>query len=165
MPQRITFQGDKSIVANEARNVREAYFKKGGSLREAFDNIFRDKSGTTQYVSSDHVETLEVRPDGFTIFLPHSTSAVRDNFTIAHELGHYFLHTNASGTETITHTREGSNLCEWQANWFAAELLMPEDEFREAAKKFKNNPAKIAAHFSVSEAAARVRMTVLGLDE
>ncbi|MGP1598951.1 ImmA/IrrE family metallo-endopeptidase [Peptoanaerobacter stomatis] len=49
----------------------------------------------------------------------------RDRFTIAHEIGHFFLHDDAN----ISFAR-GENIKpyenpEWQANTFAAELLVP----------------------------------------
>lgn len=49
-------------------------------------------------------------------------------FTVAHEIGHYFLHTDRS----VVLARTSPNECipaykdpEWQANCFAGELLMP----------------------------------------
>jgi len=54
----------------------------------------------------------------------------RDRFTIAHEIGHYFLH----GPDRVSHARLRGNQSvpaymdpEWQGNAFAAELLMPRD--------------------------------------
>ncbi|MBP5771004.1 MAG: ImmA/IrrE family metallo-endopeptidase [Bacteroidaceae bacterium] len=63
-------------------------------------------------------------------------------FSIAHELGHFFLHAQAlcehieSFTETdasLSATPQGDNKVkrmEWQANYFAACLLMPKEEVR-----------------------------------
>lgn len=52
----------------------------------------------------------------------------RDLFTLAHEIGHLFLHNN----QTISFARKDSKIkCyedpEWQANTFAAELFAPAD--------------------------------------
>ena len=52
----------------------------------------------------------------------------RDRFTIAHEIGHYFLHAD----ELVVARSENSIYKsytdpEWQANKFAAELLIPSD--------------------------------------
>lgn len=110
-------------------------------------------------------ETLRVSSENdFVIFLPYSSSAARDNFTIAHELGHYFLHTDFDNDEVLHHTRRGSNRREWEANWFAAELLMPEEDFRNEAINFDNDEILLARRFGVSPAAANVRMSALGIN-
>jgi hypothetical protein len=95
----------------------------------------------------------------FDILLPLYTSPVRDRFTIAHELGHYFLHAGQGAVPIIAY-RQGSTRIEWEANWFAAGLLMPAAAFREA---WGRSPglSVIAVQFGVSEEAARVRMVAL----
>ncbi len=66
-------------------------------------------------------------------------STVRQRFTIAHELGHFFLH-RASSTVFVDaapiffrdeSSSNGSQREEIEANAFAAELLMPEDAIRQ----------------------------------
>ncbi|WP_157212110.1 ImmA/IrrE family metallo-endopeptidase [Desulfomonile tiedjei] len=93
----------------------------------------------------------------FTIFLSPYTSILRDNFTIAHELGHYFLHYKDEGEETVVFNRYGSDVFEWEANRFAAALLMPKEEFKQAVQVFNGNLSAVAGHFEVSVAAADVR--------
>lgn len=87
----------------------------------------------------------------------------RQNFTIAHELAHYCLHTeNMSDFEDTVLFRNGdSNSVESQANNFAAELLMPETEFRDFISNHSSNIDDIANHFNVSGMAVRVRAKVL----
>lgn len=64
----------------------------------------------------------------------------RQNFTLAHELGHYLLHrqTNPNGLECTNRNMadwdEGRNKIEGEANTFASYLLMPLDDFREQIK-------------------------------
>jgi Zn-dependent peptidase ImmA (M78 family) len=98
----------------------------------------------------------------FDVLLPRYTSPLRDRFTIAHELGHYFLHSN-QGESPIIATRQGSSRIEWEANWFAAALLMPSDAFRKSYEDNGKNLAVVAARFGVSQEAARVRKDVLGI--
>ncbi|MCO8287257.1 ImmA/IrrE family metallo-endopeptidase [Tetragenococcus halophilus] len=66
-----------------------------------------------------------------------SNNEARNRFTIAHELGHYFLH--ARGKENFTDSVFYRNLDyndeEFEANEFAACLLMPEKQFREEVEK------------------------------
>lgn len=62
----------------------------------------------------------------------------RHTFTLAHELGHYFLahaptykQDDASGILcTVDDIRKGHRPVEWEANRFATALLMPETSFR-----------------------------------
>lgn len=59
----------------------------------------------------------------------------RDRFTLAHELGHLFLHSKPGYARTL---RDSSQIepfrsSEWQANTFAGSLLMPIDFLRSTA--------------------------------
>lgn len=103
-------------------------------------------------------ETGSIRVDGagvFTIFLPPYTGRLRDRFTVAHELGHYVLHSRF-GKNRIRVAREGSGRTEWEANWFAAAFLMPEKLFRQKIAEGASEGA-LAAFFQVSPAAVQVR--------
>lgn len=120
-------------------------------------------------------ESIVVHGDGdFDIYLPDDTPALRDRFTIAHELGHYFLHypmvTREAGrgigmkaTRFVDESERPLVRCEWEANWFAAALLMPEDSFREIWQEAAGEVEKVARHFYVSSAAAETRARSLGL--
>lgn len=77
----------------------------------------------------------------------------KDRFTIAHELGHLFLHANGVAlARTSNEDLKPYEDTEWQADQFAAELLMPFDE----VVKLKS-PEEIAKKFKVSMAAAKTR--------
>lgn len=64
----------------------------------------------------------------------------RQNFTLAHELGHYLLHrqTNPGGLQCTNRNMadwdEARNKIEGEANTFASYLLMPLDDFRAQIK-------------------------------
>lgn len=79
----------------------------------------------------------------------------RDRFTVAHELGHYLLHQ----VQNIVLARTGNNKIEafrnpeWQADTFAAELLMPINLIEGTDNKFS-----ISERFGVSYKAAKVRL-------
>jgi Zn-dependent peptidase ImmA (M78 family) len=109
---------------------------------------------------------------------------VRQNFTLAHEFGHYVLHRDwldahkedgfvdfaeyvDGGTplfrrDTPVLTDEASILREREANNFAAELLMPEEELR---KLWDVNPdiERAAEIFEVSKIAMAIRLERLGM--
>lgn len=148
--------------------------------RIARDNGIVDKSGKVdvlalldklggQIAIENRAESLMVRSDhDFTVYLPTHTSRLRDRFTVAHELGHYFLHHRAPdqhlrGGRTSTFTRLGRNAPETQANVFASNLLMPKKEFETAFGELGGDLIAVADRFEVSVPAARVRAQFLGL--
>jgi hypothetical protein len=118
-------------------------------------------------------ESIRVRSvSDFTIFLPTMTSPERDRFTIAHELGHFFLHypiiqstrpgAEMKATRWIDEKDPAQQRAEWEANWFAAAFLMPEKAFREAWSA-RASSGTAALRFGVSRQAAEVRASTLGL--
>lgn len=96
----------------------------------------------------------------------------RKRFTIAHEIGHYTLHSEdmlhydraeiypeyvfyrQSGTIPTSEERE--------ANFFAAELLMPQELVETCIGKGMNTIEQLADFFDVSEQAMTIRLTYLG---
>lgn len=107
--------------------------------------------------------------DDFDIIVPSHTSLVRDRFTLAHELGHYYLHyvwpkqVGKHIPERVYALRKGSNRIEWEANWFAAAFLMPKAIFRTAFREANGNVRELADRFLVSTKAVEVRIQDLGL--
>jgi Zn-dependent peptidase ImmA (M78 family) len=109
----------------------------------------------------------------FTIFVSSMTSQERDRFTIAHELGHLFLHYPMvekkfpGGIMVATRWVDESNAdqqrAEWEANWFAAGFLMPSKEFAATFKSLGGEISSVAAKFGVSAPAATVRAKSLSL--
>lgn len=125
--------------------------------------------GGTIELSHDE-ESLAVHSDGsFTIFVPFTTSPRRDTFTIAHELGHYFLHhqlpkyLDPTAAPQTSFNRGGIGNLEAEANLFAASLLMPREAFIQAHEQSQGDIDQLAYRFGVSPAAARVRASSLGL--
>jgi Zn-dependent peptidase ImmA (M78 family) len=89
-------------------------------------------------------------------------------FTLAHELGHWVCQC-LEGTEAPVFCRAEEvgldpevKALEREADAFAAELLMPEDEVRAA---WGGDPDATAARFGVSGEAMRWRLSSLGLGE
>jgi Zn-dependent peptidase ImmA (M78 family) len=131
--------------------------------RADIDGLLSRLGGRVAY--HDSSESMHVRSAAdFVVFLPSFTSARRDRFTIAHELGHYFLHYLHPQLEGFApFQRGGQSLAETQANVFAASLLMPEAEFRVAHQATDGDKWRLAQVFDVSPAAAEVRAQVLNL--
>ncbi|WP_311924815.1 ImmA/IrrE family metallo-endopeptidase [Microvirga sp. 3-52] len=118
-------------------------------------------------------EAIRVEPDGkFVIYLSSITSAKRDRFTIAHELGHLFLHfpkfkaihpdQTMVATRWVNDTDEEQRRAEWEANWFAAAFLMPAKAF-EREFRLRGDLKHVASFFRVSTQAAEVRARSLQL--
>lgn len=107
--------------------------------------------------------------------------AKRQRFTIAHEIGHYFLQHQFEEGEHVHVDRghyisqrgpkssDGTDLKEIEANQFAASLLMPTKLIREKLREFGDGPlldyhvTSLAETFEVSEQAMTIRLTTLGL--
>jgi predicted transcriptional regulator len=119
-------------------------------------------------------ESIRVESErSFTIFIPTTTSLARDRFTIAHELGHYFLHypivaklhpgAIMVATRWVKEDDRELQRAEWEANWFAAGFLMPEEQFRGVYALNIANIRLVAKWFSVSPKAVETRAKSLGL--
>ena len=108
-------------------------------------------------------------PHDYTIYLSPYTTPLRDNFTIAHELGHFLLHYTDRRHEfedddlPLVFARYGRDLLEWQANRFAASLLMPMEQFESDFKRFDGDVELLAGRYGVSVPAAEIRCRSLNL--
>jgi Zn-dependent peptidase ImmA (M78 family) len=109
----------------------------------------------------------------FTIFVASITSLERDRFTIAHELGHLFLHypivaqqhpgAVMAATRWVDENDKVQQRAEWEANWFAAAFLMPTLKFRVAYGECGGHIGRLASRFGVSTPAAEIRAKTLSL--
>jgi uncharacterized protein DUF955 len=92
----------------------------------------------------------------------------RRRFTIAHELGHHYLHQRGQGTLFCRHgsveageapaDRPPLPEIESEANWFAASLLMPAEMVRRHYAKTGGDFDRLCAIFSSSRAAMGRRL-------
>lgn len=100
------------------------------------------------------------------IYVSIDDSRSRQAFTVAHELGHFLLHSKKQDifyrhqvTEFDTNNEAED---EQEANWFAASLLMPKELVMRFWKKSKDVEL-LAAYFGVSRSAAYWRLKNIGL--
>lgn len=113
----------------------------------------------------------------FKIVVNKEKSFNRRHFTIAHELGHYFLHQDIIKQEEVLIDGDDSlrqnvilfrldgaeySRIETEANNFAASLIMPEVLVRKAWETFRNIE-ECAKIFNVSTTAMSIRLEKLGL--
>lgn len=103
--------------------------------------------------------------ENFTIFLSKSTSHKRDIFTIAHELGHYFLHSRLGTVKLKANRSEDIDEAEKEANSFAAAFLMPATKLRKLYEEKEGNISALAEAFNVSLSAMNWRCINLKLKQ
>jgi len=118
------------------------------------------------------------RGENVAFFINQSHHPYRKRFTIAHELGHHFLHLLNDGDhgDSIVDLFRGdevegdpSQRAEVQANQFGAALLMPGELVRQHYAQYRNLGGKnavrdLARLFNVSESAMGYRLARLRLD-
>jgi Zn-dependent peptidase ImmA (M78 family) len=129
----------------------------------------------------DSVSGMLVIKDNQSVIVVNSNHHTnRQRFTIAHELGHYFLHKNSANVffdESLLFFRDersaqGVKFQEIEANTFAAEFLMPEQAMRERISQEpldalddleQSALGRLATEFQVSCQALTIRLMRLGL--
>jgi Zn-dependent peptidase ImmA (M78 family) len=116
------------------------------------------------------------RQGAFSIFVNANEPASRKRFTIAHEIGHKLLHMEQAPDSEFIDNQDNFRSTEapfdegwtaerrreWEANTFAAALLMNQDVVREAWKTTPD-PVYLAWKFQVSPMAMTVRLNQLGI--
>ena len=109
----------------------------------------------------------KVSPELYRIKINSRHPKRRQRFSMAHEYAHYQLHRshldNLSGGEQILHRSAERDPREYQANRFAAAILMPEAEFRHAFDNEASSASTLAEIFDVSLQATRMRAHELGI--
>ncbi len=145
-------------IQGPIQNMDDVVYKLGGTIQDDF-------------LCSDGTVSKEGRT--FKIQVSPFQSQKRRRFTIAHELGHLFLHMGYlidkelwDEQEDNIYHRSGSSEQEYQANEFAAAFLMPQDEYLKVMDENTINnrvdTLKIADYFNVSIEAASNRGKFLG---
>ncbi len=113
-----------------------------------------------------------IRKDGYALIGVSSSEAfVRQRFTIAHELGHFFLHPQKDAFVDYRDNKRDVMRTprEKQANMFAAALLMPRDILRKDCKAMAKSGLAdddlqaLARRYAVSEDAMRFRLINLNI--
>lgn len=131
---------------NEIEQIANAvlikYVKRGGVYKIFSEIMLAEgiKFKEIPSISNDFVGALTKGNNNQVYIMINKTidNLGRKNFTIAHELGHYFLqhqlHQNSVFCNTNDIIEEGhqQNPIEREANYFASCLLMPEDKIKPA---------------------------------
>ncbi len=140
-------------------------YQPGGEICPAVENRLH---GRIEYLDwpdwkKKGADTIEIKgPGKFVIYLCRVMGMFNNRFSIAHELGHYVLHSEFGKIPLVAKRSRLNERAEWEANWFAASLLMPEEEFRQQ-HAINPDPWYLASRFLVSQEAATVRKKTLKL--
>lgn len=120
---------------------------------------FKDLGGNDAYIK-------KVSDGRFEIAVNSNHHPNRQKFSMAHEYAHYLLHRSRIHEmpegERILHRNGDKNSIEYQANDFAAKLLMPHDLVRSAFRLSGGNLKNMASLLQVSQEALRYRLDNLG---
>lgn len=118
--------------------------------------------------------TIEFKNGFYIIKINKNKSEERKRFTMAHEYSHYLfdrtmLKENSHKDLVLYRTNYANNITDKKsvdvrANYFAAELLMPEGVFRSKNNDMRGDIYKMADFFKVSTLAVKVRYSQLGIE-
>jgi Zn-dependent peptidase ImmA (M78 family) len=188
------------MTNNEIEQISNTLFQKyvnrGGSHKQ-FLKIMENESIKFKEINSSSIKFLGALTFGSNdqpyIMVNRNIPIIgRRNFTIAHELGHFFLkHKSQSGSfecfeNDITEDKQATKNIEHEANHFASCFLMPEQKITSAFLGILKNSKKslnknflhvkkenygvwrnicdsLTKRFGVSEAALRYRLSYLKL--
>lgn len=186
-----------SEVEQKVQEVLAKYLTKRGNAHKILPNIMEEEEIKFREISSANqkfVGALTKANSGQWYIIINTIENIgRRNFTIAHELGHYFLeHQLQSNSfycsdDTISEESQTTSPLEHEANHFASCLLMPTEKVRNAflsmladsrkarVKDFlevtsdntfsiwRGICADLTKRYGVSEAALRYRLLKLGM--
>lgn len=185
-----------SEVEQKAQDILAKYLPKRGNAHKILPKIMAEEKIKFREISSANnkfVGALTKANSGqWYIVLNFIENIGRRNFTIAHELGHYFLaHQLQSNSfycsdDAIAEESQAASATEHEANHFASCLLMPEEKVRNAFEAMLANSRKatskdflrvnaqtfsiwrgictdLTKRYGVSESALRYRLQQLGM--
>ncbi|MEJ0000941.1 MAG: ImmA/IrrE family metallo-endopeptidase [Verrucomicrobiota bacterium] len=148
------------VDVEKIARARNAIIHRGAVEKKVSGYLFREARGRTAVIGVNN-----------------SQHEHRQRFTIAHELGHFLLHSGEDlhldqvfvVKNRDERSAEGEDLEEVEANLFAAELLMPEQFLRRDVEEMKEfdffeeiEVKQLADLYKVSQQAMVIRLTHLG---
>ena len=141
-----------ALACRAARIVRNNYSPGGGAV-ELNKILAGEKLNLFYNTNPDSTPSAYIDPRNRAIYLRRSDQRHRQRFSIAHELGHWFLHDHNK-----THDRKETSGTpeENEANAFAIELLAPVEEVKVLLSNYVDT-SDIARYFDISFQAAYYR--------
>lgn len=140
--------------------------------------VWNEKINIVEHEFNDEASgILVINDENITIGVDKNSGNERKRFTIAHELGHYVLHNERSNMfvdkvffrkKSDGYTSKEEKI-EREANYFAANILMPEKLIFQAVSNLTcdlyedETVSKLAKDFNVSSSAMLYRLINLGV--
>lgn len=140
-------------LENSNKNLLEVVGSLGGTV--SYDNPNNWNDGQ---MASLKVDALN---NNFEIILSQGLSFEYTNYAIAHELGHYVLHSEL-GKKNLEFSLHGDNTLEDEASFFAYNLLMPSKSFNQTFNKLDKSIITTAICFNVPLHIAQIKIADLG---
>ena len=163
--QRMSIKERANAILKKHGDVAD---RKSLLLRIAQDNGIEVREADLFDISG----TLRCENDHWRIYVNRQDSSTRQLFTLAHELGHYFLHKDSRSEFIdggfVLHREEATKyeIEEVEANEFAANLTMPEEaivrRIGDVRAVSAQNVTELAREFGVSLPAMAVRLHNIG---
>jgi Zn-dependent peptidase ImmA (M78 family) len=162
---------DRSVPAEASLNLHDArlLLSRSGFLKPPVDvfSLARYLGVVVQeeIMDDDISGYLELRAGRWVAGVNSLHHLNRRRFSLAHELAHFLLHraqSQAFRDEVFTRRLGSRNKMEIEADNLAAEILMPDEFFRESVASGQRNVSALSELFGVSTQALRFRAQRLG---
>lgn len=150
-----------------------AYCRKKGFISgnsTNIENLIKDNPRLTlayEELGENDAYIKETGDNQYRVVINSRHPKKRQKFSMVHEYVHYQVHRSEIEKmphgEKILHRSEERDRIEYQANQYAAEILMPEEVFRRVVHEKNGNISKISDDFGVSQLAVRYRAKLLGI--
>lgn len=147
-----------SNLSESAISTVSKKFKEILQLNDSNENIreiITSLNGTTSYDDPSHWEdnqiaslTVNAEDKKFEIIASKYLSEEEKNYAIAHELGHYILHSDL-GKRSLEFSLYGNGILEDEADAFAYNLLMPKEKFKEIYLSVEKSNTATSVYFNV----------------
>lgn len=152
------------LAKTKAKEIREKYRLNTPPVN-VFEIAAKENITISYFKPDDSTNDIAgfLMKDQRKIYLNPNDSAQRQNFTLAHELAHYFLEHKPSeyGVNWRNSQYTVKPEAEKEADAFAAELLMPKEAIVEIKKKYSltdSDAAILSKLFGVSPMAMKARL-------
>lgn len=163
----------------KALEIFRTYKHDGGNIPVDVEQIAQDNNIIVRHVDlPDEISgVLDSSTGRYIILVNQKQVQVRQRFSIAHELGHFFLHSSDDATKQVhidkiryyrnNKSSLGTDKKEIEANIFASELLIPTEELLNELSTGKYDIYddysihELAKKFEVSDAALSVKIAKL----
>lgn len=146
--------------AIEERYINGNRFDIERFIRDKYSNIIIKR----EKLESDISGKLEMKGNVWVMTVNSLHPAVRQRYTLGHELGHYLNHRDSvkSFEDSVFFRSNQKSSMEYMADQFAACLLMPETDINALLKRGIKTVKEMASKFDVSLEAMKYRLEQLG---